>query len=158
MVSRLTLLEPVAFRALELAGDEQTLGPATRFFSNYADRVTAGESEAVGEMIDFWFGPGAFSKLPPAVQAYLKGGAAKNGADVRAALSEAISVAQLQAFSGPLTVAYGIASPETAAAIARALVRLLPRAQICAIPGAAHGMIETHPKDVADLVGSPAAS
>ena len=144
-VKHLTLLEPVAFRALKLADDRHTLAAATQFFSSYTDRVTGGETDAVSDMIDFWFGRGSFSKLPSAVQAYLKASAAKNGVDVRASLSETTTCAELRTLTGPATVAYGDASPATAAAIARALARLLPNSETCTVAGAAHGMLDTHP-------------
>lgn len=153
-VKHLTLLEPVAFRALKLADDRHTLAAATQFFSSYTDRVTGGETDAVSDMIDFWFGRGSFSKLPSAVQAYLKASAAKNGVDVRASLSETTTCAELRTLTGPATVAYGDASPATAAAIARALARLLPNSETCTVAGAAHGMLDTHPQDVAALVGA----
>lgn len=151
-VRSLTLLEPVAFRALELVGDEATLAAAKRFFVDYADRVIGGEPDAVSEMIDYWFGSDSFSKLPPAVQGHLRASAAKNGADVRASFSETLTRAQLQLILAPSTVAYGDASPATAAAIARALVRLLPNAELRSIADAKHGLLDTHPREVAALI------
>jgi pimeloyl-ACP methyl ester carboxylesterase len=151
-VGRLTLLEPVFFRALHLVGDKEVLEPAVRFFSAYADRVTGGEPEAVCDMIDYWFGGGAFAKLPATVQGFLKTAAAKNGVDVRAAFSETMTLEQLAAFTNPATVAYGATSPATAPAIAGALVGLLPHAQLQVISGAHHGMLDTHAQAVADLI------
>src|SRR6185295_10268371 len=60
----LALFEPVFMRALALAGEDAALTSATQFFAAYTDRVQAGESDAVGSMVDYWFGPGAFPKLP----------------------------------------------------------------------------------------------
>ena len=151
-VQRLTLLEPVFFRALALSGDTTTLDPAARFFSAYADRVTGGQPEAVSEMIEFWFGAGSYDQLPPATRSYLQSAAAKNGADVRAAWSEQISVAQLAGFPNPTRIAYGAASPPVAPAIAKALAGLMPRASIHAIPDAGHGMLDSHPRAVADVI------
>lgn len=71
------------FRALDLAGDVRALEPAERFFAAYADRVTAGDPAAVGEMIDYCIGPGAFTRLPASVQSFLTGAAAMKGLDVR---------------------------------------------------------------------------
>jgi pimeloyl-ACP methyl ester carboxylesterase len=154
-VARLTLLEPVFFRALALAGDDQELARATQFFSSYAKRVTGGEPEAVSEMIDFWFGENAFSKLPTSVQVFLTTAAPKNGLDVLAAMSETMTREQLAVFPKPTVVAYGDASPATAPAIAKALASLLPKARLKVMAGAHHGMLDTHAQLVADLIGDP---
>jgi pimeloyl-ACP methyl ester carboxylesterase len=151
-VAGLALFEPVFFRALALAGDEAALATATGFFAPYAERVTGGEPEAVAEMIDFWFGPGAFLRLPAAVQTFLTEAAPKNGADVHAAFAEAISAAELGGCTIPARIAYGGASPPVAPAIATALTRLMPQARLHVIPGATHGMLESHPDGVADLI------
>jgi pimeloyl-ACP methyl ester carboxylesterase len=55
-VQSLVLSEPVFFRALYLAREQQALEAAVRFFSTYADRVERGEAAAVAEMIDYWIG------------------------------------------------------------------------------------------------------
>jgi pimeloyl-ACP methyl ester carboxylesterase len=151
-IYRRALLEPVFFRALTLAGDEQAFASAAGFFAAYADRVTGGEPAAVSEMFDYWFGAGAFARLPAPVQGFLTGAAAMNGVDVRASFAEQVTVAQLAGFATPVLVAYGGASPPVASAIARALVGLIPRARLQAIPGAGHGMLDSHPGAVADLV------
>ena len=151
-IAHLTLLEPVFFRALELTGAEDVRRPAAEFFAGYADRVTGGKPEAVGEMIDFWFGTGAFARLPHQVQGFLTAAAPKNGRDVRSSLAEALTREQLASFAKPVLVAYGAASPPIASAIAEALVSLLPAARLHAIDGASHGMLDTHPDAVAALL------
>ncbi len=151
-VTTLTLFEPVFFRALELSGEDAVLQPATRFFAAYADRVTGGEPEAVSDMIDYWFGSGTFATLPLSAQGFLKAAAPKNGVDVRASLSEKLTPEQLAGFTNPTVVACGTASPATAPAIAAALARLLPHAQVEMIPGAHHGMLDTHANAVAAII------
>jgi pimeloyl-ACP methyl ester carboxylesterase len=151
-VDSLALFEPVFFRALDLAGDVRMLEPAERFFAAYADRVADGEPAAVGEMIDYWFGPGAFTRLPASVQSFLTGAAAKNGLDVRAAFAEQITAGQLAGYAKPVLVACGSASPPVAPAIAKALVALMPLARLHPIPAAGHGMLDSHPDAVADLI------
>lgn len=148
----LTLLEPVCFRALELTGDDAVRRPAAQFFAGYADRVVAGQVEAVHEMIDFWFGAGAFTRLPPPVRDFLIGAAPKNGLDVRSSLAETVTRAELAGFAKPVLVAYGAASPPVAPAIAEGLVSLLPSARLEGIAGASHGMLDTHPDAVAALL------
>jgi pimeloyl-ACP methyl ester carboxylesterase len=154
-IQSLALFEPVFFRALQLTGDKQVLAPIERFFSAYADRVAAGESDAVDEMFDYWFGAGDFATLPAALQSALMGAAGKNGLDVRACLNELLTRAQLAGLTKPVLLAYGGASQTAAPAIAKALATLLPLAQLHAIPGAGHGMLDSHASAVAELLQTP---
>jgi pimeloyl-ACP methyl ester carboxylesterase len=151
-VHSLTLFEPVFFRSLHLTGDKDAFEEAARFFSVYADRVAAGEPEMVGEMIDYWFGPGAFAGMPASVRGYLIGSAASNGADVRASFAETLTVEDLVGFTRPLLIAYGSNSPAVVEAIVRALAGLLRQARMVGVPGANHGMLDSHPAEVADLI------
>jgi len=146
------LFEPVFMRALGLAGDTETLAAAREFFGAYADRVAAGESGAVSAMIDYWFGDGAFARLSAPVQDFLRGAAARNAADVRGTFAEQITMDQLGMLSRPVTVAYGAASPPVVSAIARALGQLVLDATVRPIAGAAHGMLDSHPDAMADLI------
>lgn len=155
-LARLVLLEPVFFRALQLAGDEGTLGPAAEFFADYADRVTGGEPAAVHRMVDFWFGSGAYAAMPAPVQAFLAAQAPQNGVDVRAAFAEQVSAAALRSLSMPVVVGLGEASPPVTGAIARALVSCVPHATLAGIRGANHGMLDGHPDAVADLIAGTA--
>ena len=151
-VNGVILLEPVFMRALELADEQETLEKARTFFSSYVARVLSGEPEAVSTMVEFWFGPGAFDRLPPSVQGFLVGAAPKNAEDVRAAFSEEIRREQLNAFDRPVLIAYGGASPPMAGIIANALARLMPRVEVVSIPGATHGMLDTHSAAVVGLI------
>ncbi|MGP0090454.1 MAG: alpha/beta fold hydrolase [Xanthobacteraceae bacterium] len=151
-VRGLLLLEPVFMRALDLAGEHDVLHETQAFFDSYTDRVAGGDSGAVSMMIDFWFGSGAFPKLPPPVQAFLESAATKNAEDVTAAFAEAITTAQLASFDRPVVIACGDASPPVAPTIAAALAKLLPRAELRAIPGATHGMLDSHAEPVARLI------
>lgn len=156
-IQALALFEPVFFRALELAGETGPLEAARRHFSAYAVRAAAEEPDAIIDMVDYWFGAGAFSQLPPPVQGFLRGAAPRNAVDVRASLSETLPEAALTGFGGPALVAHGSASAPVAIAIARALGTLLPAAEVVSIAGASHGMIDTHPGEAACLIAGLAA-
>jgi pimeloyl-ACP methyl ester carboxylesterase len=151
-VKGVLLLEPVFMRALELAGERETLDKAAMFFRSYVARVLGGEPGAVSTMVEFWFGAGAFEKLPPSVQGFLVGAAPKNAQDVPAAFSEEVTKEQLNAFDRPFLIAFGEASPPTAPTIVHALAGLLPDAEVVSIPGATHGMLDSHPEAVARLI------
>lgn len=153
----LVLFEPVFFRGLALTGEQAVLAAAEAHFGDYVRRVEGGEHGAVSRMIDFWFGNGAFTGLPAAVQAYLVKSAVTNAADVKAALTERVAAAALAAFAAPALIAYGAASPAAVPAIAHALAGLLPNAKTESIDGATHAMLDTHPQAVAALIARAAS-
>lgn len=151
-ISSLVLLEPVFFRALQATGDTLELPAAAAFFSAYAERVTGGEPAAVYQMIDFWFGAGAFARMPAPVQGFLTAESPKNGVDVRAAFSERLGIEQLAGLRNRVMVAYGDTSPPVMLAICKTLAGLLPNSQLQGIPGANHGMLDGHPAAIAELI------
>ncbi len=148
----LVLLEPVFMRGLALAGDTQTLRDTGAFFEDYIARVERGEPLAVSRMIDFWFGNGSFATLPSPVQQFLDGAAANNAADVRGTFCELVTREQLATLTFPARIVYGGASPPVAPAIACALAALLPDALVEELPGATHGMLDSHPGQVAAVI------
>jgi pimeloyl-ACP methyl ester carboxylesterase len=156
-IAGLVLFEPVFFRGLALAGEHTELDAAHAHFSDYVRRVENGDNGAVSRMIEFWFGSGAFQRLPAPVQAYLTGAAPKNAADVKASFAETLGVAEISAFAPRVLIAYGAKSPPVVPAIARALASLLPKAETAPIDGATHAMLDTHPEAVAALIGRLAA-
>jgi len=148
-VRGLALVEPVFLRALDLAGKQAEFLEAEAFFTTYLVRVGLAEPDAIGLMIDFWTGAGAYAGLPARQRYFLNEAAVKNAEDVRASFSETITAAQLKALDLPVSISIGSASPPLARMIADALVGLLPRADLHAIPDATHAMLDTHPKEVA---------
>lgn len=153
-VERIVLLEPVYFRALQLIGDDAALKPAAAHFEDYARRATAGEPEVVRLMIDYWFGEGAFGRMPDPVRGYLSASAARNAIDVRSSFLGTSTAAELAALQCPVTIVDGETSQEVVRSIARALVTLLPNARMEGLAGANHGMLDTHPEAVARLIAT----
>jgi len=153
-IGRLILFEPVFFRALQLMEDKAALVPATRHFEDYADRAAAGEAGAVRLMVDYWFGEGAFARMPEQVRGYLDANASRNALDVRSSFNDTATAEQLRAFGSPVLVVYGDKSPEIVQAIGRALLELLPNARMESLAGANHGMLDSHPEAVARLIAS----
>ncbi len=153
-VERLTLFEPVFFRALQLTDDRTALDPAAAHFGYYASRAAAGEPGVVRLMIDYWFGEGAFTRMPEPVRDYLQANAPRNALDVRSSFNDTATAEQLHAFDRPVLVAYGDRSPDIVQAIGRGLMKLLPNARMEALAGANHGMLDSHPEAVARLIAS----
>lgn len=153
-IQRLVLFEPVFFHALTLVGDEAARAPVVGYFEDYARRALAGEPEVVRLMVDYWFGEGAWARMPDKVRAVLGAAAVPNAFDICSTFADAITVGQLGAIDRPVRIAYGERSPTVVRSIASALTNLLPRAALQAIAGANHGMLDTHPEEVAQLISA----
>jgi pimeloyl-ACP methyl ester carboxylesterase len=150
-VSRLVVFEPMFMRGLQLLDDPEA-GAVARFFDDYVHRVDAGEENAVSHMIDFWFGPGAFTKLPEPVRGYLNANAPRNVLDVRSSFNDIATAAQLGALGMPVLMVYGDRSPDVVPAMGRALTRLVPQARVETLAKANHGMLDFHPEAVARFI------
>jgi pimeloyl-ACP methyl ester carboxylesterase len=148
----LMLFEPVMFGALALTGSDVELASVRRFFGAYVERVAAGAPDAVSGMIDFWFGAGAYDRLPAATAQYLREAAPRNALDVRDSLADAMTREELGAVRCPVLLVHGSASAPVARAIVEALAKLLPDARIEVLAGATHGMLDSHAAAVAELI------
>jgi pimeloyl-ACP methyl ester carboxylesterase len=152
-VTKLILLEPMFMRGLKLVNDP-TLPPAVEFFEAYVKRVDSGEPDAVGLMIDYWFGKGAFTRLPDPVRGYLNTNAPRNALDVRSSFAVDMTAQQLGALALPVLMVWGDRSPEVIPAMGRALMKLVPGARMEAIAGGNHGMLDFHPEAVAKHIAA----
>jgi pimeloyl-ACP methyl ester carboxylesterase len=148
-IGALVLLEPVAVPALSLTGDE-TLHERTRaVFERYIADVEAGDPTRVQMMVDFWFGPGAFARMPQPLRAYMVREAATNVRDVRGTLRQEYSVSALGRLAMPVTVVVGGRSPEVTWAIARVIAAHVAKGSLIRLDGADHAMITTHDEALA---------
>lgn len=151
-VGHLALFEPVFFRALHLTGDKEALDPAVAHFEDYAGRALAAEPGVVRLMTDYWFGNGAFARMPDQVRCYLDANAARNALDVRSSLDDIVTETELRGLTASVVVATGDNSPEVVGAIGRGLLKLLPNSRMESLAGANHGMLDSHPDAVARLI------
>ena len=151
-IERMVLFEPVFFRALQIAKDSESLDPAAAHFEAYASRASTGEPGVVRLMIDYWFGEGAFARMPDPVRGYLDANAPRNALDVRSSFNDTATAEQLASFAAPVLVICGDRSPEIVRAIGRGMLQLLPNARLDALAGADHGMLDSHPEAVASLI------
>jgi pimeloyl-ACP methyl ester carboxylesterase len=148
----LALVEPVFVRALDLAGQSAARSDAEAFFTSYLVRAELGEPDAIGLMIDFWTGRGAYASLSAKQKYFLNEATAKNAQDVRASFAETLAADELRLLDRPVSISFGDASPPLAGLIAGALAALLPRAEVSVIPQATHSLLDTHPADVAGFI------
>jgi non-heme chloroperoxidase len=97
-------------------------------------------------------GPGAYARLPGPARQFLNAATARNAEDVQASFAETISIEQLAAFDRPTLIVHGDASPTLSGTIATSLAALLPRAGVASVPGATHGMLDSHPRALAQIM------
>src|SRR5262249_8015241 len=99
-IAALVLFEPVALNILSTAGESgdsatdgvppasSRHGAARAIFDGYIESFERGDERAARKMVDFWFGDGAFARMPEPMTAYLIRETRSNTRDVRATLRE----------------------------------------------------------------------
>lgn len=155
-VSRLVLFEPVLISILQTGGAMDAFLHTKAAFDRYIAAALAGEPQAVRLMIDYWFGEGGFDRMPAAVQGYMEARTLVNVRDVQASYDESYTPEDLAALPMPARIAYGTASPEATHRLATVMARLLPRGEAVPVPGGTHGMLDSHPEQVAAIIAGAA--
>ena len=145
----LALFEPVPIPVLAATGDLETFAAAPRVFDDYIASFEGGDGRAIRKMIDFWFGSGAFARLPDGPRSYLLEHTADNVRDVRALFRTRYSRDELRALVTPVTVVYGGDSPDPNARIAAALASSVAHGKLVRLDGATHALTTTHVDAVA---------
>ena len=141
----LALFEPVAVPVLAAVGEMEACVTSRAVFEDYGASFDAGDRLAVRKMIDYWFGPTVFDRMPAPVRDYLINNTGPNVRDVRATFRDsAYSVDGLRGLAMPVVVVYGSRSPEIMVRIVRAIVSHVPRGVLERLEGANHAMINTH--------------
>jgi len=141
----LALFEPVAVPVLAAIGETEAFVTSRAVFEAYGASFDAGDRLAVRKMIDYWFGPAMFDRMPPPVREYLVDNTGANVRDVRATFRDpAYSVDGLGGLAMPVLAVYGSRSPEIMVQIVRAIVSHVPRGTLERLEGANHAMINTH--------------
>jgi pimeloyl-ACP methyl ester carboxylesterase len=148
----LALFEPVAVPVLDAAGDTVAFAASRALFEGYCAAFDGGDREAARVMVDYWFGEGAFARMPLPVREFLVSHTGQNVRDVRATFRDAYPLPALRALPMPVLCAYGSRSPAVMAKIVEAIAGLVPRGIIKTIENANHAMTTTHAPAVAALI------
>jgi pimeloyl-ACP methyl ester carboxylesterase len=163
-IGSLALFEPVAVPILLMTGETEAFHAAKAIFDDYTARVEGGEARAVQTMVDFWFGSGAFARMPEPLVAFMVKARVTNTRDIRGAFRPRYSPEALGRLTMPLVTVVGGRSPEITGKIARALVGHVPRASLVTLDTATHALTTTHAEAVAHAIdeiagqGSPPAT
>ena len=148
----LTILEAPAAEMLREPGEDRLYGEFRAMTAAYFEAFEAGEAHAIERMIDFYGGAGTFHGWPQRVRDYAVATTPANLLDWSCAFGFALRPSLLAHVTTPTLVAWGDNSHPAARRANQLLGQHLPMAAVAEIPGAAHFMIATHPKQVADLI------
>ncbi len=153
----LALFEPVCVPILLSTGEEEAYARAKRTFDDYIRAFEDGDLQAARTMVEFWFGSGAFERLPRPVRDFLLENTEANIHDVRASFRERYSVDAMQKLDVPVLTVYGSKSPDVSHRVAGAVTSLAPKGSVACVDGATHALTTTHAAHVAQLLTDLAA-
>jgi pimeloyl-ACP methyl ester carboxylesterase len=148
----LTALEAPTPEILRHLGEHQHYRAFRDMTGAYFAAFHAGERTAIAQMIDFYGGAGTFAGWPQRVRDYAVETTAINILDWASAYGFPLTPARLATIETPTLVAWGALSHPAIARANALLGECIPDATVATIGGAAHFMIATHAKEVADLI------
>jgi pimeloyl-ACP methyl ester carboxylesterase len=148
----LALFEPVAVPILEAIGEAETFARARAILDEYLASVEAEDRLAVRKMVDYWFGAGAFERLPAAMKDFLIAHTGHNARDVRATFRERYSPGSLGGLTMPVLLVCGGRSPDVMRRICEGIASHAPRGALTVLDTADHALTATHPEEVAGML------
>lgn len=111
--------------------------------------LDAGDRDAAaGHFIDFWMGSGSWAATPPQRKPAMADSVANVRRWAHALFTEPTPVKAFAALEMPILYMLGGSSPESAHAVARVLLPVLPNVQVVEFPGLGHMAPVTHPEAI----------
>ena len=150
-VRLLVLIEPVLFCAA------RGMPEYDAFAAGYAaiHRAMSTDSVSAAELFHAVWGHGDFARLPPAQRQYMAarmGLVAGQDPVLVQDRERLLGPGHLEALDLPVLLLEGAQSPPIVTAIQSVLAARLPQARRAVVPGAAHMLPITHPREVAELI------
>jgi pimeloyl-ACP methyl ester carboxylesterase len=154
-VSSLTVIEPSWFGVL------RDLGPRAHSALRRITAIGRGfmparsderRLSAMARFVDYWNGPGTWSRLSLARQESLALKSDQVRRDFEAIFSERLRLAAFRSFSVPTLVVTGTTSPAAALFVAEGLVRAARSASSITVVGAGHMLPSTHISDLSAIL------
>lgn len=155
-VRAVAIYEPTLFALL----DEEHPGheAASGIRSAVADAVRANEAHdhagAAQVFIDYWMGPGTWSRIPAARQAPVAASMVNVAGWAHALFSEPTPLRAFRALKVPVLYMVGGKSPASSRGVARLLTNALPDVKVLEFDDLGHMGPVTHPKAVNDAVAN----
>ena len=150
----LALFEPVAVPVLEALGEAQTFAASKAVFDAYIVAFERGDGDVVGIMVDYWFGDGAYERMPPPMKEFLVAHTAHNVRDVRATFREHYTPDALGRLAMPVLVVCGTRGPAAMPRICRGIATHAAQGSLVTLDKATHALTATHVDAVADLIAA----
>lgn len=153
-VRALALYEPTLFAVV----DAQTPAPngadgIRAAVRAAAEALDAGNRDAAaGHFIDFWMGRGSWQATPPPRKPAIADSVANVRRWAHALFNEPTPAQAFAALKMPILYMTGAASPESAHAVARVLIPVLPNVRVVEFPGLGHMAPVTHPQVINDAI------
>lgn len=148
-IRSLTLVEPVIIGALRSGGETAALDEIGAMIGAFRAACEAGNvDQAMRSFTDYWYGKGAWDKIPKAQRLPIFARAASMHADVRAIWDDSTPLDAYRCIDCPALVLGGERTTPAARRMAELLAEALPRACFEVVPLAGHMAPVTH----ADLV------
>jgi len=151
-LASLVILEAPGVELLQERGEHRHYRAFRRMADAYFADFRRGNAEAIGAMIDFYGGAGAFASWPPRVRAYAVETTPVNILDWASAYGFPLSAASLAAVNPPVLVVRGGASHVAMQRLCALLSECIGGASLATIDAAAHFMIASHTGQVASLI------
>jgi pimeloyl-ACP methyl ester carboxylesterase len=154
-IASLALYEPTAFHLLKAIGDTGAVAFAeiAAVARKTGESVIAGDyTGAAASFIDYWSGPGAWTRLQPWVRSGLVRWVVKAPLDFHALMQEPTPLATYAGLSMPVLVMRGEHAPGPTRMIAELLATVLPDARSSVVDGAGHMGPLTHAVAVSNLI------
>ena len=148
----LAIAEAPAPEILRHMGESRHYQAFRRMSGAYSSAYQAGDTTAIKQMIDFYGGAGTFDAWPQRVRDYASQTTPANLLDWASAYGFELTPGLLATVGIPTLVLWGEASHPAAKRANELLGQCIPRAAVATIAGAAHFMIATHAKEVADVI------
>jgi pimeloyl-ACP methyl ester carboxylesterase len=151
-LASLTIVEAPALEVLRAAGEDGHYGAFGEMTDRYFAAFEAGEREAVATMIDFYGGRGTYASWPQRVRDYAIETTHVNIVDWTSARGFPLTPAMLADITIPTLIMTGTASHPAPRRANELLGEHIPGAAFTLIEGAAHFMIATHAREVAQRI------
>lgn len=148
----LTIAEAPAMEILKEVGEFDHYDAFRAMSATYSDAFKRGETDAIARMVDFYGGAGTFAAWPQRVRDYAIATTPANVLDWESAYGFRLTPASLASVSIPTLIVWGEDSHPAVRRANNLLSQHIKGAAGATIPGAAHFMIATHPKQFAELI------
>lgn len=148
----LTIAEAPAPEILRNMGEYRHYLAFRNMSEAYSNAYRAGETTAIGRMIDFYGGAGTFASWPQRIRDYASQTTPVNLLDWASAYGFELTSGLLATVDIPTLVLWGEASHPAAKRANELLARCIPNAVSATIAEAAHFMISTNAAEVAGVV------